>query len=290
MEWNDVQQEHVFPHMQCRYYISEYYIGFRLVSPRKGETYEGKKFKFHSLVFMLEGETLFSYDNYLNRHFKKGDLFFTPQASTMYGVALEDSYMLVLTFSSHVESLCDLCSLTNYAKLRGPINYNFDALPITPTLWNFARLMEEYIHQEMRCSYLHQLKQKELFILLQYCYTEEQVLSLLYPALGLLNFKSWILENYNPDRSMSELAAMYNMTPKSFSRKFKSEFNMTFRKWIIEQKAKHIKLKLSMPKTTFNDIVREFNFADLHHFYRFCKEQYCCTAKNLVAQIRNQNT
>ena len=283
-------EEHVFPHIQCKYFINEYYIGFRLVSPRKGETYEGKKFDFHSIVFMLEGETLFSYDEFLNRHFKKGDLFFTPQASAMYGIALEDSRMLVLTFNTHVDSLCDICSLTNYIKLRSPIKYTFNALPMTPTIWQFAHLMEEYIRMDMRCGFLHKLKQKELFVLLQYCYTEEQVLELFYPALGIINFRSWVLENYKPDRSLAELADMYNMTAKTFSRKFQKEFQTTFRTWVLQQKAKHIKLKLSMPGTTFNDIVREFNFSDLHHFYRFCKEQFGYTATQLLSIIRSETT
>lgn len=280
---------HLFPHVQCKYFINEYHIGFILLPLLKGETYEGENLKYHNIVFLLEGKLQFSCNEYLNRYFEKGDLFFTSQASNVYAHVLEDARLLVLTFNSQMDSLCDMCSLMNYVKQGMLINYDFKPLPMTSSMWNFALLMEEYINKDMKCAFLHQLKQKELFVLFQYCYTEEEILELFYPAIGMVDFKAKVLEDYSLDKSLVDLAEMYHMTPKTFSRRFKKEFNMTFRKWVVLQKAKRIKLKLSTPGTTFNDIVRDFNFADSHHFYRFCKEQYGCTATKFVAQLRDDN-
>lgn len=280
--------QHSFPHAQCKYYIDEYYIGFRMVSPRKGDMYEGKKFEFHTLVFILEGEVMFSYNEYLNRHFRRGDIFFVPQASDMYGEALEDALILVLTFNTHLDYLCEACSLTNYIGIRDVEDYDFTPLPMTDTVWNYVRLVGEYIEKDMRCAFLHRIKQSELFVLLQYCYSEEDLLRLFYPALGISDFRSWVLENYKRGMSVAELANRYNMEAKTFSRRFTKEFGITPRTWVLRQKAKHILLKLSMPGTTVNDIITEFDFANQSYFYTFCKEQYGCTVTDLLRKIRDE--
>lgn len=279
---------HLFPHAQCRHFINDPHVGFQLLSIHKGETNKDNDTCFHNIIFILEGELLFSYDDFLNKHFQKGDIIFIPQASNRYREALQDSYVLILIFDSQIESLCDTCAISQLMNNVTPVEYDFCGLQMTESIWKFAHLMELYIHKDIRCGFLHRTKQKELFVLLQYCYTKEQILKLFYPIIGLFNFKSWVLANYSPQTSITELAKKQNMTVKSFSRRFKKEFNDTFRNWALSQKVKHIKHRLSIPGTTFNDIIRDFNFSDLRCFYNFCKEQYGCTATELLAQIREQ--
>lgn len=283
-----MNQHHLFPHAQCRHFASDFQVGFKLTSLQKGETSRENDTKFHNMIFILEGELLVSYDDFINRNFQKGDMLFIPQASNRYGEALKDSRMLILAFNSQVESLCDTCSISQLANHAPPTEYDFTALRMTEHMWKFVRLMESYISKNISCAYLHKTKQCELFVLLQHCYTKEQILKLFHPAIGLFNFKSWVLENYQPQLSITELAKKQNMTTKSFSRRFKKEFQDNFRHWALNQKAKHIKHRLSIPGTTFSDIIRDFNFSDLRCFYNFCKEQYGCTATELMAQIRQQ--
>lgn len=283
-----MNSHHLFPHAQCRHFISDYHIGFNLLSLEKGEVSKENDTRYHNIIFVLEGELLFSYDEFLNRRFRKGDIFFVPQASTRYGEAIQSCYLLVLVFDSHIDSLCDACSISRLMNDVTPVDYDFSALPMTESLWEFARLMQSYIGSDMRCGFLHRIKQHELFVLFQYCYTKEQILKLFYPAIGLFDFRSWVLANYHPQLSIVELAKKQNMTAKSFSRKFKKEFHDTFRNWTLRQKAKHIRHRLSIPGTTFSDIIRDFNFSDIRCFYNFCKEQYGCTATELVSQIREK--
>lgn len=283
-----MKSHQLFSHSQCKYFISNYQIGFHLLSLPKGEICQNNDSKYHNIVFILDGELLFSYNEFVNRHFQKGDILFIPQTSIRNGKALKDASILILTFDSHIESLCDNCSISKLMNDTTPIEYTFNALQMTELIWRFAHLMESYITKEIHCAHLHKIKQSELFVLLQYCYTKEQILGLFYPIIGSFNFKSWVLENYRLQSSITELAQKQNMTPKSFSRKFKKEFQNTFRNWSLHQKAIHIKHRLSLPDTTFSDIIRDFNFSDLRCFYNFCKEQYGCTATELVSQIRRQ--
>lgn len=279
---------HSFSHEECEHYISEYHIGFRVIQPQKGDAYEGQKFEFHSLVFMLKGEVELSYNEFIGHCFKQGDLFFMPQGSLIYGTAIVDSRMLILTFNNRVNSLCDNCTLSKHATLVQPTEYEFMPLPIHHRLALFISGMEEYIKEGIKCSYLHQLKQRELFILLQYCYTKEEVIKLFYPILGKPSFHSWVVENYKPEMSITELASQCNMAERTFSRKFVETFGITFRSWMLKQRVKHIKLRMSMPGASFKDIMNDFGFSNSSHFARFCKDNYGMTPSALVENLRSK--
>lgn len=272
----------------CQHYVPNYDIAFKLLEYKQGDQYSGRKFNNHSLVFLLEGEVEFSYNDFLNRRFSKGDLFFIPQAAEMYGVALTDIKILVLSFNNRTESLCDKCRLCEYQKYIEDIDYDFRPLKITPTLYTFINLIEQYIGKNLRCSYLHELKQQELFVLLGAEFTERQLVELFYPVSGgNIDFRSRVIEHYRNDLEVSELSQKFGMSYSSFLRRFKKEFGEPAQEWMLKQKAKHIKLRLSIPSTTISDIIREFDFSDSSHFTRFSRKYYGCTPTELIKVLRN---
>lgn len=232
---------------------------------------------------------MFSYNDFLNHHFKEGDLLFLPQSSEIFGKAISDSKMLILNFNNSVKNLCDNCCLPNYLKDLDSINYTFKPLALNPTLLMFANLVENYLTTSIKCSYLHQLKQKELFVIMNSIYSRNELLELFYPIIGgSIDFKSRILDCYSYNTSVIELANKFGMSYTSFLRKFKSEFGETVQTWMLKQKAKHIKLRLSLPETTISDIIREFGFTDAPHFTKYCRRQYGCTPTVMIHQIRHQ--
>lgn len=275
----------------CRHYIPDYNVGFKVVTPMCGDHYDGNNFENHTLVFLIEGDIEFSYNDYLNRRFKQGDIFFIPQAAQMYGTALTDARMLVLSFNNKVESLCDRCRISEQIKCLPEIEYDFKPLEMTDLLFTFVQLMEGYLAKGARCTFLHELKQKELFILLGVEYDEKSFAELFYPVLGSnTDFKSRVLENYHYGLDVSNLADKMGMSYSPFLRQFKREFGETVKDWMLKQKAKHIKLRMSLPSTTISDVIREFNFTDLPHFVRFCRQQYGCTPKELLNSIKHNKT
>lgn len=150
----------------------------------------------------------------------------------------------------------------------------------------FVHQMEVYIQKNIKCSYLNELKQKELFVVLGAEYSEVELVELFYPVSGgSIDFKSRIMENYSYGLGVNELAHKFGMSYSPFLRKFKKEFGMPAQEWMLKQKAKHIKLRLSIPSTKISDIVREFDFTDLPHFIRFCRKQYGCTPNELRESV-----
>lgn len=271
----------------CQYHIHDYHIEFKIIHPQKEERYEGRKFGHNSLIFVMEGEVTFSYNDFLNCHFREGDLLFLPQSSEISGIAISNTKMMILNFNNSIKNLYDNALPANYSDEIKTINYTFKPLRLTQTLLVFADLIEEYLSANIKCGYLHELKQKELFVIMSHIYNKKDLLELFYPVIGgNMDFKSRILENYNIHISVNELAKKFGMCYTSFLRKFKAEFGVTVQEWILNQKAKLIKAKLSFPETTISDIIREFDFTDAPHFTKYCKKQYGCTPTELIKKLR----
>lgn len=274
----------------CVHFIPDYDIGFKIVTPKQGAQYEGHKYENHSLVFLLEGSVEFSYNDFLNRQFIEGDIFFIPQAAEMHGTAITDAKMLVLTFNNRAESLCDRCRLSQLRKYIPEIDYDFRPLRITDTLSTYVCLMEKYIEKDIKCRFLHELKQKELFVVLGAEFSARELVELFYPVSGgNIDFKTRIIENYHNGLDINELAEKFGMSYSPFLRRFKKEFGETAQYWMLKQKAKHIKASLSVPTVTISDIVKEFDFTDTSHFVRFCRKHYQCTPTELVRAVRTKN-
>ena len=267
---------------ECRYAQDGHHTDFRIVTLDRG-SYRKEKFPVQGLVFLLEGELRCSFDHFLDRRFAQGDLFVVPPASAVRSKVVQNARMLVLNPTAPISALCPGHLFAKRPETDKP---TVEPIRMTEPVWGFARLMELYVERGMECGFLSRIKQKELFVLLQHTYKPAEVLRLLYPLVGSLDFRSWVLANYQAEHKLSDLAALKHITPKSFSRAFKTAFGTTFREWIAQQKATRISLRLAVPGTTSADIVQEFNFADLHHFYRFCKKHFGCTATELIEKVQ----
>ena len=275
---------------KCMRFQSE--TGFRLISLVKGDYIAANNIEFCNLVFVLDGEVEFSSCDFLRQRFKQDDFFFLPHAIDIYGTAVVDSRVLLLTFGNRVELPCDNCTLYSYVKsynyTKEEINI-FRPLQVTSQIKLFEEQMISYLlaAKKIPCDYLYDLKQKELFIILTYNYTRKELAEFFYPVLGYgTSFKQRFQAIYKNGLSISEIASMMNMSLRTFSRKFYIEFGEPARYWLLKQKAKNIKLKLSIPGTTIFDIILEFDFTDMSHFTKFCKHFYNCTHAELMRQIK----
>lgn len=286
--------ETTFLHDKCPNYISDHYIGFRIVTPKKGDYYINKEYTYNTLVFMIEGEVEFSYDEYVGKRFKKGDIMFVPRASHMYSVALTDAVMLVLTYDMGAVNYASNCVLLQRTLDKQELNeivYDFQPLKMTPEIMQFAELFCAYITKDYRCLYLHELKQKELFIVMEFAYTRQQRMELFYPVLGEdMPFRARVMKMAHEQPTIEEYARQLNMSPRSFRRKFEAEFQTTVYRWLLQRKKAQIQLKLSIPNTSVVDILREFKFADASHFYRFCREHLGATFTELKYRLSQKIT
>jgi AraC-like DNA-binding protein len=272
-------------HTSCHRYKSDFQRGFKFSEMKAGQTLEMVDSAYNHLLFLKEGLLDLSCNEFSNRKIKKQECILIPKAAMTSGKALVDSVLLVMTFDV-LQNVCDKVMLSSYRSIQGQHTYNFTPTPVRYPLTSFVELLINYLKGGIDCEHLHEIKEKEFFLVLRRCYSREEIMNLLHPIIGISDFKSFILQNYSGVESVSELADLSQMGRTAFDIKFREVFGMSARQWMLGQMAKHIRYKAMDPEINIRSIMNEFKFNSPTHFYRFCKQQFNCTPGELLKNSR----
>jgi AraC-like DNA-binding protein len=218
----------------------------------------------------------------------EGEFILLPKAANMRCRADEESELIVFSFDS-LHYVCDKAMLDAYLPIAQQITADFIALPIRPLLDAFLNLLFQYAKVGMDCEHLHEIKEKELFLLLRNCYSAEEITVLLHPLIGNTDFKGFVLGHYRQVRGVQELANMSGMGRTAFDCKFKQTFGLSARQWMLKQTAQHIRYRIMDPEVTAKDLMNEFKFNSATHFNRFCRAQFGCTPGELLRKNRQKS-
>lgn len=243
-----------------------------------------------SLCFILKGEVEFSCNDFLYRRFGEGQFFFIPRSSSIFWTVIEELELLILPFDLlNTEIACDNYSISRYININHEdINYDFRPLEITHTLFEFVKLMLNYIRNGLWGDPLCQLKQKELLLILQKSYSDGELAELFYPEFGNdIAFKHKIMELSQENLSTKEMAERLHMSPRNFSRRFNLEFGLSPHQWMLKEKSKHIKLRMAVPGVTVKEIANEFGFTSTSYFHEYCRRQFGRSPQQLMRELRN---
>jgi AraC-like DNA-binding protein len=252
---------------------------------KAGEMLETVDGSYNHLLFLKEGLLSLRCNEFSNREIKKQECILIPKAARVSGKALADSLLLVMTFDV-LENVCDKVMLSSYRSVQGQHTYDFTPTPVRYPLTSFVELLINYLKGGISCEHLHEIKEKEFFLVLRRCYSMEEIVNLLYPLIGISDFKSFVLQNYSEVESVSELADLSQMGRTAFDIKFREVFGVSARQWMLGQMAKHIRYKAMDPEISIRSIMNEFKFNSATHFYRFCKQQFNCTPGELLKKSR----
>lgn len=165
----------------------------------------------------------------------------------------------------------------------------FYSLSICPPLRHVLDSICFYLKQKVQCSHMHELKQKEIFMVFGTFYNRTDMAHFLMPITGRdPNFKSFVLENYLQIRNIKQFAQLYHCSERSFNRKFKSCFHDTPYNWILNQKTRHIKGQLANRNIPISEIARTFHFASPSHFTTYCKKDLESLRANSEKKLQNK--
>jgi AraC-like DNA-binding protein len=274
-------------HVSCRHYVADYRCSFNYRDIKFGDKVDFDK-RHNYLVFLHEGEVLVTCNEFTNRRFTTGDIFFIPKSAATEFTATGNSKLMVCVFDT-VKNVCDKFSLTSYWTICKTMKYDFRPVSIVPQFDVFLKQLNYYLEQGVKCEHFHELKQQEMFLLFRWFYPREQLALLFYPIIGKsLDFKGYVLENYMRVRNINELVQESRMGRSSFDVMFKAEFGMSPGQWLLKQKAKHIKFAMSTPGVNISDIMIKFEFNSATHLTRFCKQQFGCTPSELMATLHKK--
>lgn len=276
-------------HIECSNYLSEVRLGFKYVEVEKGTIFNVDDKKEKHLFFFMEGEALVRYNEFPNKKFGQGEMIFLPKSADCHGEALTACKFLLLIYDAPVR-LCDKVGLESIIRYSKNVKYEFKSLPVRPVLESFLTLLRTYLQMGINCRHLHEMKQKELFILLRGFYSKEELAQFFFPMLGKsLDFRSSVMANYPFARTAKDLAAMSGYSENHFSKLFEKEFADTPYQWMQKQKAKHIMGKLMQDNISIKDIVFEYNFTCPSHFSKYCKQHFGATPTEIRERLSAEN-
>ncbi len=241
----------------------------------------------NAIVFIIAGSCSFSYDHYVNRIFFAGDMLFFPKSAIVTGVVLEATKFLYMTFDVPL-SPSDRKYIQQQWIMAKDITYDFTPLKMNYSIGVFVNSLIHLLHNIDDCSDLHDIKHREVFILLRRLYTREQYTEFFHPIIGKsFNFKNFVLENYINCYNLKELIEHSAMSRNTFMRKFKKEFGVSAYQWILKQMCNRIQHKASQPDVTVKEIMSEVGIDSYSHFNRICKRYFNQTPRELITHCQS---
>jgi hypothetical protein len=275
-------------HTSCRNFKVELGSGFKYMEPDKGNMLESKYIGANYIIFFLEGVYSLSCNDFPAREFKAKEMILLPKDASVKGIAITDCKIMVFKFETIVSG-CDKFFLQSYEEYCANIRYTFKPTPIIKPLDSFIDQMVYYLCNGMRCVHLHDMKQRELFLLLRSFYSPDELADFFHPIIGRsLDFHQFVLQNYENVHSVEELVELSPYGRSSFFSKFKQEFGMSVKEWMLSQKAKQVLLRLSDPDITVKSVMQEYDFDTYEQFNRFCKSHYHNTPSQLLKVFKQK--
>lgn len=276
-------------HVGCSNYLSDVRVGFKYFEVEKGTAFSVEDKQDKHIFFFLEGSAEVRYNEFKNKLFGAGEMIFLPKSADCYGVAITKCSFIVLVYDNPVK-LCDKTWLNLIINSAKGVEYEFRSLPVRTELMQYLSLLRVYLLDGVNCRHLHEMKQRELFILFRGYYRKEELAQFFFPMIGKsMDFRSTVMAHYMNVRTVKEFATFCGYSESRFHDLFFEEFGQPPYQWMQKQKSKHILGRLSQVNIPLKDIADEFNFSCPSHFNKYCKAQYGETAARVRMDLTVEN-
>ena len=172
MELNYIKE-----HTSCVNYKTEEDAGFALKEAASGEHFDNRqqKIKANHLIFILSDEVSITKDSKEETRVRAGEFIFIPLSSHYTGTVIQPGTYISLSFFHDAISLCDKHMLSSYLDEVQHTPLCFEPLSVRAPLDTFLHLLESYLQAGVNCKHLHELKERELFIIFRTAYTKSEI-------------------------------------------------------------------------------------------------------------------
>lgn len=269
-------------HLNCTNYVfAQQNLGFTRHSLKANEEFNIEQQSLSYILFVLDGTVEISSEEFDYRIYKANTMVAFSRNSQITGKSITDSNIIILYFDKHI-NVCDKLVLESlYTQF--PIEKNeYLGLPINEGMKMVLNSVNFYLDYRLQCCHIHQIKLQEVFFIFRGFYKKEDMIKFFSPILNkTVNFKDFVLANYQKVKTVEELSVLYGCSLRSFNRKFKEHFDDSPYNWILKQRAKHVKAQLLTPDIDFAEIIKEFKFSSASHFSTYCKKQFGVTPREI---------
>ena len=285
----EMELNYMKEHTSCVNYKTKEYEGFSLGQALAGENFDNQEqeIKANHLIFILSGEVEITKDEKEKVRVRENEFVFIPISSHYVGKVISPGRYINLTFFHNNISLCDKHMLSSYLGEVEQVPACFEALPVREPLGLFIGLLENYLNAGVNCRHLHEIKERELFIIFRTAYTKREMVRLFHPIMGKeFDFKIAVLQHRDRVRSKKEMALVLGMSNSDLQRKFMQEFGEPVSVWLQKQKNRKILSRLSFDSVSIKEIVHEFGFSSAASFNKYCKSNFGCNPTELRKKIK----
>lgn len=195
---------------------------------------------------------------------------FSTISSPYHAEALDDCHCLVLLSSS----LRSHINAENVRKVLSSKNeiYGVAELPYNDVIKQFIDNLLLINELNSANSDIYTIKKIEFIHYLRRLYTIDEISKFVYGILSTYSeFKMGVLSVYNNTTNVQEMADKLFMTTKTFTRRFRDEFNTTPHEWIVDQKIYNLAQAIEYKRYPLSQILEEFSFSSYSAFKQFCK-------------------
>lgn len=146
-----------------------------------------------------------------------------------------------------------------------------EALDIQKMLRFFLASIVFLKNNDLKSKVLFALKRQELLFITRRLYPKLDLVRFMKPAImDVSDFRLEVVSKYTNSITVKELASACFMTPKTFTKYFKEEFDETPHKWIIDKKISNLNNFFFYRGSPIEDVLNEFGFISLTELNKFC--------------------
>jgi AraC-like DNA-binding protein len=236
---------------------------------------------YNHLLFLKDGLIRMDCNEFCDRELGGQQCILIPKGANISLTVMQPGTLLVFIFDI-LQNPLENHVLQSYQTVQSKMSYDFTPIPVREPLTSYLELILYYKYKGIEHKQLYEIKEKELFLLLHSCYTQEEIITLLYPIIGMSDFKNFVLKNYPKVRNVAELVHISGMGRTAFDYTFRNVFGTSARQWMLTQIARQVEYKALEPEITIKDLIKEFKFDSASHFNRFCRKQFDCTPGELI--------
>jgi AraC-like DNA-binding protein len=265
-------------HFSCLNYYKDEKSLVNIEHLKKGEK-RNYSFETNYIAIITKGEFEFSCGSHVNVIAKEKQMIVVPVNKSCTVNVLSDSTILTIRLNIDL-SFCDHLSfkmlLENELVENSKAKKNYvKILTINKRIKSYLVNLVNYIEDGLQCSYLLEMKIKELLFILRAYYSKEDLYGFFRPILNNdLMFSVKIHQYYKNSSTVNELAKLMNYSISGFEKKFKKVFCMATSKWLQNKRAQNIYHEINCTSKTFSEMSYEYGFSSPAHFNLFCKKQF----------------
>ena len=254
----------------CSSYKNDDSVCFKHIKSAGGIISDGWKSDGIQWIFVLSG-TLEVKTKDKEITLEAGDMFLLPVEKYAV-ISIEESELIFFT-SDRPTEYCVTILAELFENVR-EVEEGFVKLKIVKPLDKFLSLLMVYMDSGVDCKYLFEGKQHELFMVIRACYTEEELVSFLYPLTLRKDSdqRKLIIDNCSKAKNIQELATLCGYSVGGFKRLFKEIFNEPIYRWMQQQKVNSLKIRLREKDVNLKELIDEYGFSSPAHFTKFCKQ------------------